>query len=389
MDFTFTEEQLALQDTLNRYIEKDYTFEARRKRLAQDQPFDEASWRTLAELGILALPFDEAHGGLDGTPIDTYLVMRSLAKGLVLEPYITTVILSGTLLRQLATPAQQDILIPAITEGSARFALAHYEPGSRYTEAHIETRATPQGDGWVLSGHKSMVIDAPISDHWLITARTAGTDRDENGLSVFLVKADHPGVTVKPYRLHDGHRAADLSFDNLQVSADALIGAEGAAYPAIMQALAATSAALAAEAAGLMQALNDATLEYLKTRKQFGVAIGTFQALQHRMADMAIAAEQATSMALLAAISQSDENPQERILKASAARSLVARLSRQVAEEAVQMHGGMGVTDELQVAHFFKRVTVLNSQYGDADFHLQRYSDSLSHFSDTAATAQG
>lgn len=377
MDFTFTEEQLALQDTLERFVDKDYTFEQRRKNLAAQRHFNEATWASFADLGILALPFSEEDGGLGGTPLDTYLVMRTLAKGLVLEPYISTVVLSGTFLQQHATPEQRSVLIPAIADGSARFAFAHYDVESRYQESRIHTQATKNGDKWVLKGHKAMVVDAPVCDHWLITARTSGDINDSSGLSVFLVKADQPGITVKSYRLHDGHLAADLVIDNAEVSADALIGEPDTAYTAIMQALAATNSALAAEAAGLIQAMNEATLEYLKTRKQFGVAIGTFQALQHRMADMAIAAEQATSMALLAAISQSDEDPQERISKGAAARVLLARLSRHVGEEAVQLHGGMGVTDELVVPHYFKRTTVLNSQYGDADFHLQRYSDSL------------
>lgn len=377
MDFTFTEEQLALQDTLERFIDKDYTFEQRRKNLAAERHFNEATWSSFADLGILALPFSEEDGGLGGSPLDTYLVMRTLAKGLVLEPYISTVVLSGSFLQHHASAEQRSILIPAIADGSARFAFAHYDVESRYQESRIHTSASKNGEKWVLNGHKAIVIDAPVCDHWLITARTSGENNDTHGLSVFLVKADHPGITVKPYKLHDGHLAADLVINNAEVSADALIGAADEAYPGIMLALAATNAALAAESAGLMQAMNEATLEYMKTRKQFGVAIGTFQALQHRMADMAIAAEQATSMALLASISQSDEDPQERINKGAAARVLLARLSRHVGEEAVQLHGGMGVTDELIVPHYFKRITVLNSQYGDADFHLQRYSDSL------------
>jgi alkylation response protein AidB-like acyl-CoA dehydrogenase len=377
MDFTFTEEQLALQDTLTRFVDKDYTFEQRRKNLAANRHMSQDTWAAFAELGILALPFAEEDGGLQGTPLDTYLVMRSLAKGLVLEPYISTVVLSGTFLQQHATAQQRSVLIAAIADGSARFAFAHYDVQSRYQESRIHTQAVNKAGNWVLNGHKAIVIDAPVCDHWLITARTAGQENDSHGLSVFLVKADHPGITAKSYRLHDGHLAADLVIENAELPPEALIGDADTAYPAIMQALAATNAALAAEAAGLIQALNEATLEYLKTRKQFGVAIGTFQALQHRMADMAIAAEQATSMALLAAISQAGDDPQDRIIKGAAARVLLAKLSRHVGEEAVQLHGGMGVTDELVVPHYFKRVTVLNSQYGDADFHLQRYSDSL------------
>ena len=372
MDFTFTEEQLALQDTLTRYIDKDYTFEQRRKNLAANQHINEKTWADFAELGILALPFAEEDGGLDGTALDTYLVMRSLAKGLILEPYISTVVLSGTFLQQHASAQQRSVLIGAIADGSARFAFAHYDVQSRYQESRIHTKAENKAGNWILNGHKAVVVDAPVCDHWLITARTAGQDNDSHGLSVFLVKADHPGITAKTYRLHDGHLAADLVIDNAELPPESLIGDADTAYPAIMQALAATNAALAAEAAGLIQALNEATLEYLKTRKQFGVAIGTFQALQHRMADMAIAAEQATSMALLAAISQAGDDPQDRIIKGAAARVLLAKLSRHVGEEAVQLHGGMGMTDEFDVGLFMKRVRVLNELLGDAGFHAER-----------------
>lgn len=377
MDFNFTEEQLALEDTISRFINKDYAFEARRKRVASEEAYDRNAWNTYAELGILALPFHEDLGGLNGTPLDTYLVMKALAPGLILEPYVSTVVLSGGLINALGTAEQKETLIAGIADGSVTYAFGHYEPDFRYLEKMVSTSATKSANGWVLSGQKAMAIDAPSASQLLVSARTSGAAGDEEGISVFLLDPATPGVTLKTYKTHDGHYAADIVLDNAEVPASALLGEEGKALPAIMDAIAQTNVALCAELVGLIKALNDATLEYLKTRKQFGVAIGTFQALQHRMADMAIAAEQANSMALLAAIEMQNKSLQHRIFKASGAKAYIGKLARKVSQEAVQMHGGMGVTDELNVAHFFKRVNLINTMFGDHDFHMQRYSDML------------
>ena len=377
MDFNFTEEQLSLQDTLNRFINKDYSFETRRQRVTADAHFDPAIWNTFAELGILALPFHEDFGGLNGTALDTYLVMRALAPGLILEPYISTVILSGTLLQEAATPEQKATWIEEIATGATRYAFAHYEPESRYQETHVGTRAQKQGDTWLINGHKAAVLDAKDVDYVLVSARSNGDTSDAQGISVFRIPLDTAGLSLKNYRTHDGHSAADVILNNVTVPAEALIGTEGQAASAIAQALAITNTALIAEATGLIEALNNATLEYLKIRKQFGVPIGTFQALQHRMAEMAIAAEQANSMALLAAMEMANPDPTQRLIKASGAKAYVGKLARHVAHEAVQMHGGIGVTDELNVAHFYKRITTINMMFGDVDYHLERYSDSL------------
>lgn len=377
MDFNFTEEQLSLQDTLNRFITKDYGFEERRKRVAAGETCNADIWNTFAELGILALPFHEDFGGLNGTAMDTYLVMRALAPGLVLEPYVSTVILSGTFLQAAASDEQKASMIEEIAGGSARYSFAHYEPQSRYQETHVATTAKKDGDNWVLNGHKAAVLDVKDSDYVLVSARTSGNTTDAEGISVFRLTPDAAGLQVNSYRTHDGRTAADLILNNVSVSADALIGTEGQAAPAIAQAFAITNTALVAEATGLIEALNTATLEYLKIRKQFGVAIGTFQALQHRMADMAIAAEQANSMALLAAMEMDNPDLAHRVVKASGAKAYVGKLARHVAHEAVQMHGGIGVTDELNVAHFYKRITTINMMFGDVDYHFERYSDSL------------
>ncbi|NLY65081.1 MAG: pimeloyl-CoA dehydrogenase small subunit [Alcaligenaceae bacterium] len=377
MDFNFTEEQLALEDTIGRFINKDYSFEARRKIVASEQAYDTNAWSTYAELGLLALPFEEDFGGLDGSALDTYLVMKALAPGLILEPYVSTVVLSGGLLNALGTQQQKEALIPGICDGSTTYAFAHYEPAYRYQEEMVGCRATKTGDNWVLNGQKAAVIDAPSASKLLVSARTSGEASDKAGISVFLLDPAASGVTLKAYKTHDGHYAADITLENVEVPASALIGEQDKAYPAIMDAILKTNVALCAEASGLIKALNDATLEYLKTRKQFGVAIGTFQALQHRMADMAIAAEQANSMALLASIEMQHDDLEHRVRKASGAKAYIGKLARHVSQEAVQMHGGMGVTDELNVAHFFKRVNLINTMFGDHDFHMQRYSDML------------
>lgn len=377
MDFNFTEEQISLQDTLNRFIAKDYSFEDRRKRIASGDTFSEQTWNTLAELGILALPFPEELGGLNGTALDNYLVMKALAPGLLLEPYVSTVILAGTLLQEAGTPEQKSAYIEEIAAGGARYSFAHYEPNGRYQETFVSTTAQKDGNQWILNGHKAAALDVQHADYIIVSARTSGAHTDSEGISLFRLPKDTAGVTIKQYRTHDGHNAADIIFSNTAVAADTLIGQEGQAANAIGHALAITNAALTAEASGLIDALNKATLEYLKVRKQFGVPIGSFQALQHRMAEMLIAAEQANSMALLAATEMSNTDLKHRQIKSSGAKAYVGKLARQVAQEAVQMHGGIGVTDELNVAHFYKRIALINMIFGDVDYHFDRYSNSL------------
>ncbi len=377
MDFNFTEEQTALEDTLRRFVAKDYTFEKRRQFIAGPDGFSRAAWNTYAELGILALPFPEELGGLNGTALDTLLVARALATGLTLEPYIGAIILCGHLVNQHASEQHKAGIVPALCDGTLMLALAHYEPQSRYCESAVKTSARWQDGQWKLRGHKAVVLGAASAGKLLVSAQTSGQESDQSGLSVFVVPADAPGLAFRHYECHDGTRAADIVLDDVALNQDALLGPEGQALPAIMQAIALANAALAAEATGIMRALNSATLEYLKTRKQFGVPLGSFQALQHRMADMAIAAEQADSMALLAAIDMQNPDPQIRLRRASGAKAFVGQKARTVGQEAIQMHGGIGVTDELIVGHYFKRLTVINSLFGDADFHLQRYSDMI------------
>ncbi|MFL6713659.1 MAG: acyl-CoA dehydrogenase family protein, partial [Sulfurifustis sp.] len=302
MDFNFTEEQTALQDTLQRFISRDYSFEKRREFLRSADGFSRDAWRQYAEFGLLALPFPEEFGGLNGTAVDTMIVMEAFGTGLVLEPYLATVVLGGTLIRDYGNAAQKEALLPAVAAGELMLALAHYELGSRYELNNVATTAKGDGSGWTLDGAKTVVLYGGAADKLIVSARTAGQARDEHGISLFLVDRTAAGVTVRAYATQDGQRAAEITLKNVRVPADALLGAKDKALPAIERAIDYATAALCAEAVGVMTALKGATLEYLKTRKQFGVPIGKFQALQHRMADMTIAAEQSRSMMYLACV---------------------------------------------------------------------------------------
>ena len=371
MNFNYTEEQLALQDTLRRFIAKDYAFEHRRALAKSADGFDREAWKTFADFGILALPFHEDFGGLNGTAVDTMLVMEMLGRGLALEPYVSTVVLCGGLIRDAGSAAQKEALLPAIAGGELMLALAHHEPGGRYEIDRVATTATPTGSGWQLDGAKAVVLGAPSADKLIVSAR------DGKGVSLFLVDPKAPGVSMRAYPTQDGARAADIRLAKVAVGADALIGTAGNALPVIERALDYANAALCAEAVGIMSALNEVTLEYLKTRKQFGVPIGNFQALQHRMADMVIATEQARSMATLAAVRADSSDAAERSRAVAAAKAYVSQSARLVGQQAVQLHGGMGVVDELNVSHYFKRLTMIGLTFGDVDFHLGRFSDTL------------
>lgn len=371
MNFDYTEEQLALQDTLRRFYARDYSFEHRRAMAKSAEGHDPAAWATFAEFGLLALPFPEDDGGLGGNGVDVMLVMEMLGRGLALEPYLATVVLCGGLLRDAGGAAQREALIPAIAGGELKLALAHYEPGNRYALDRVATRATTDGEGWTLSGDKAVVLGAPSADKLIVSAC------EGDGLSLFLVDATAPGLSMRGYATQDGNRAADVRLDSVKVEVGARIGSSGAALPLLERAIDRANAALCAEAVGIMGALNEVTLDYLKTRKQFGVPIGKFQALQHRMADMVIATEQARSMATLAAVHSDLEDAAERGRAVAAAKAYVLQSARFVGQQAVQLHGGMGVTDELNVGHYFKRLTMIGLTLGDADYHLGKFGDTL------------
>jgi len=377
MEFDYTEEQLALQDTLQRFILRDYDFDKRKAILKSELGFSAEAWKQYAELGLLALPFPEDVGGLGGSAVDVMLVMEQFGSGLLMEPYLSSVVLSGGLLRDAASKELQQKLLPEISAGSAKVALACYEAQGRYDLSHVACAATQKGGGWQLSGQKTVVLDGPSADFFLVTARSSGKTSDAAGVSLFLVPRDAQGLTVIGYPTQIGARAADLKLDNVMVGGDALIGPSGAALAVVQRAIDRGIAALCAEAVGVMHALNKATLEYLKTRKQFGVAIGTFQALKHRMADMLIAAEQSRSMAVIAAVNADSDDAAERQRAIAAAKAYIGQAGRLVGQQAVQLHGGMGVVDEHIVSHYFKRLTMIDLTFGDADYHLGRFSDML------------
>jgi pimeloyl-CoA dehydrogenase small subunit len=377
MDFSYTEEQQALQDSLRRFLGKEYDFEKRRHISRSAAGYSKEHWKTLAEMGVLGLGIPEAYGGMNGGPVDTLLIMESFGRALVLEPYLPTVVLCGGLVRDVGSEAQKQALLPAIAMGELLMAFAHYEQGSRYALEHVATTAKRGKDGYVLNGAKSLVLSGAQAGKLIVSARTEGGARDRAGVSLFLVDRDAPGVSVHGYMTQDGGRAAEVKLADVRVGPDALLGQEGGALPVIERAVDLAIAALCAEAVGAMDALLETTREYLKTRKQFGVPIGKFQVLQHRMADMLIATEQARSMALVAAVKVQSEDAAERRDMVSAAKALVGQSARYVGQQAVQLHGGMGVTDELAAAHLFKRLTVINATFGDADHHLAQVSDGL------------
>lgn len=385
MDFSYTEEQLALKDTLQRFIARDYGFEHRRALAGSTLGFSAEAWNQYAELGLLALPFPEEFGGLGASAIETMLVMELIGQGLLLEPYLSTVVLCGGLIRDAASREVRQSLLPQIGAGKLKLAFACYEAAGRYDLSHVACTAVAGaghhmngGDpGWSVTGRKSVVLDAASADTFLVSARSRGEVADPEGISLYLIRRDTPGLTLCAYPTQSGGRAADLDLDNVRVPADALLGPLGGALPILERAADRASAALSAEAIGIITALNETTLNYLKTRKQFGVPIGKFQALQHRMADMLIAAEQARSMAIIAAVHCESDDTAERRRAVSGAKAYIGRAARLVGQQAVQLHGAMGVVDDHIVSHYFKRLTIIDLTLGDADFHLGRFSDLL------------
>ena len=377
MDFNFTEEQQLLQDTVRRFVDKDYSFEARRKIITTPLGWSEKVWQQFADLGILGIPFAEEFGGLDGNGVDTMVVMNVFGRGLVVEPYLATVVLGGTAIAQGGTVAQKTEVIPGVIEGRTKLAFAHAEKQARYELNNVETMARRDGNGYVLNGAKSVVLHGDCADKLVVSARTAGSSRDVAGITLFLVDTKAAGVAVRGYRTIDGLHAAEIALGNVRVSADAVIGQVDSALPLIELVADRCIAALCAEAVGAMEALNEATLNYLKTRQQFGVPIGRFQALQHRMAEMLIHAEQAKSMSYLAAVKVDANDAQERRHALSAAKAQIGRSGRYIGQQAVQLHGGMGVVDELNVSHYFKRITIIDQTLGDTDYHLGKVGDAM------------
>ena len=373
MNFEFSDEQQQLHDSVDRYLSEQYSFDKFRAVNASQSGWDKAAWAGLAELGVLAINVPVAQGGLGFGPLETLAMMGPCGRSLLLEPYLSSAVIATAALRAFADDAQAASLLTRMAEGAAIAVLAHFERDSRFETQWVTTRAERSGLGYRLDGHKAVVLHAAAADTLLVSARTAGDANAATGVTLFRVPRSVPGLSLDSYPTLDGQRAADVYLKGVELPAGNRLGAEGAALPVIEAALDIGLAALCAEAVGVMQALVDATAMYLQTRQQFGVPIGRFQALQHRIADMLIHLEQARSMSYLAALRCTDANVNERRRALSAAKAVIGQASRFVGQQAVQLHGGMGMTDELVVSHWFKRLTAAELMFGDSDAHLLRY----------------
>lgn len=369
MDFNFKEEQLQFADALKRWVAKDYSFEQRGKIVGSEAGVSAAAWATLAELGMTALPVPEEQGGFSGSAVDMFVVMQELGRGLVVEPYLATVL--GAEFLKLG--GGHAALLEQVASGELKLACALGERQSRHDLADIATTAVADAKGFLINGHKSVVVHGAQAGSLIVSARSSGAQREHDGISLFVLPADTAGISITGYRTLDGQRAADIAFDNVRIPAAALVGKAGAGWDILDAAADYGAGLLCAEALGVMEAIFAATLEYLKTRTQFGAPIGKFQALQHRMADMFIHLEQARSMALLAAVKLASTDADERRRAVSAAKFRVGQAMKFVGQQAVQLHGGMGVTNELPAAHHFKRLTMIELTMGDSDHHLRRF----------------
>jgi pimeloyl-CoA dehydrogenase small subunit len=371
MDFDLTEEQRLLKESLDRLIGDRYTFEQRKSYGQNPEGWNRELWAQFADLGLLGLPFDEQYGGSAGGPVETMIAMESFGRALALEPYLATVVLGGGFLRHGGSADQCASLVPKIIDGSLTVAFAHTERQSRYDLYDIETRAVRDGTGWVLDGEKGVVLHGDTADKLIVTARVGGGRRDRDGIAVFIVDGNEAGVSRRGYPTQDGLRAAEIALSGVRVGPEAVLGEPGAALPLIERVVDEAIAALCAEAVGAMAEMHDLTVEYLKTRRQFGREIGSFQILQHRAVDMLIALEQARSMAMFATMMAAEENAAERRSAVSAAKVQIGRSGKFIGQQAIQLHGGIGMTIEYKVGHYFKRVTMIDTMFGDGDHHLR------------------
>lgn len=371
MDFSLNEVQLMLADSIDKFVANEYDFDTRQDYASSEFGFSQSVWNTFAELGWTAVPFSEGDGGFDGGPAEMMVVMERFGRALVVEPYLANIVLAGGVLRRTANDAQKQHWQQPLISGETRIALAFNEPQARYALANVKTCAMQAAEGWVLSGDKSFVLSADSADVLIVPARTSGEQDSEDGITLFAVNNESPGVSIQPYATVDGLRAAEVSLRDVAATQEQLLGEVDSGFPALNAAVADGVLAVAAEALGIMTVLTEKTIEYSKSRVQFGVPISSFQALQHRMVDMYTACEQTRSLLLWAVMSASDDDAD--IAKiCSAMKYQIDTAGRHVAEEAVQIHGGMGVTWELDVAHYFKRLIAIGQTFGNADWHLDR-----------------
>ena len=371
MDFDLTEEQRLLKESLDRLLADRYAFEQRKSYGQSPEGWSRELWAQYAELGLLGLPFAEEHGGSAGGPVETMIAMEAFGRALVLEPFLATVVLGGGFLRHGGSTEQCAALVPKIIDGSLTFAFAQTERHSRYDLFDISTMAVRDGAGWVLDGEKGVVLHGDTADKLIVTARIDGGRRDRNGIGVFIVDGNAAGVSRRGYPTQDGLRAAEVALAGVRVGPEGVLGEPGAALPLVERVVDEAVAALCAEAVGAMAVMHELTVDYLKTRRQFGREIGSFQILQHRAVDMLIALEQARSMAMFATMMSAEENAAERRNASAAAKVQIGRSGRLIGQQAIQLHGGIGMTMEYKVGHYFKRTTMIDTMFGDADHHLR------------------
>ncbi|MCW0180845.1 MAG: acyl-CoA dehydrogenase family protein [Zavarzinia sp.] len=372
MDFNYSDEQKLLIDSVERFIQDDYGFDTRRAILKSEDGFRRDLWQKFGELGWLAVPFSEEDGGLGGTAVETMIIMECFGRGLVVEPYLSTVVLAGGLLRLGGNAGQKETILPELMAGTLLAAVGYAEPTSRFNLADVSTTAEKTSGGWVLKGRKSVVLHGPMADKLIVSARTSGGQRDQAGITLFVIDAGAAGVSRQDYPTVDGLRASEIILDGVAVGEADVVGAVGEGFALLDRVIDEATAAICAEAVGAMETLHKATLEYARTRVQFGQPIGRFQVIQHRLVDMYMAYEQAKSMAIMANL-KLDAAPEERRRAVSAAKVQIGKSARFIGQQAVQLHGGMGMTDELNVGHYFKRLTMIETLFGNTDFHLKRY----------------
>jgi alkylation response protein AidB-like acyl-CoA dehydrogenase len=374
VDFSYTEVQQMLQDQVQKFVQKSYDFETRRKIVDSEAGYSEENWALFAELGWLAVPFSEDDGGLGGSAVDLMVMMEEFGKANVVEPFLPNAVLCGGLIARLAEGDQKTGLLEEIMSGQLQLACAFAESGARYNLARVSTSATADGDSIVLEGEKVAVLNAPNADKFLVVARESGEVADKQGLSLFLVDSKAEGVSVQAFANIDGKKSGNLKLDKVQLSSADRIGEAGQLYDSLQAVVDLATVGVSAEAVGAMEALLQKTVEYAKTRKQFGVPIATFQALQHRMADMFIECQLARSIVMMAAMKlDSEAEETEKQQAVSAAKSRIARAIARVGQEAIQIHGGIGTTEELDVGHLFKRVTAIDVMFGNGDYHTERF----------------
>jgi alkylation response protein AidB-like acyl-CoA dehydrogenase len=371
MDLSLTEVQTMLVDSIEKFIANDYSFERRQQYASSDAGYSADVWATFADLGWTAVPFSEDDGGLDGGPVELMVMMQQFGRGLIVEPYLANIVLAGGVLRRAASSSQKTRFLQRLISGELQAALAVTEPQSRYDLANIETIATKDGDEWIINGRKGVVLNGGNAELLIIPARTSGSNTDRIGITLFAVGGVADGVSRVTYPTVDGHQAAEIVLQDVRVESNAIVGQLDEGYAVIDAVVDEATLAVCAEAVGIMQILTDKTVEYSKNREQFGVPIGSFQALQHRMVDMLTACEQSYSLLLWAAMANADRTADAK-RAISAIKYQVGTAGKKVGQEAVQIHGGMGVSWDVDIAHYFKRLTTIGQMFGNADWHLDK-----------------